>query len=74
MTRLSTAVAIVGLVMLAGSPSVAEVPGEEHSGNAAESSERHLVSEFVGATHEHGEDAFTVGAESVYGVAIGRKS
>ena len=66
--RLSTAVAFVWLLVLPGPAVVAEEPGEAHSDHAAEAHHRHLVSGFVGATHEHGEDAFTFGVEYVFDV------
>jgi copper chaperone CopZ len=70
--RLLTAIALACLVVFPGSEVAAEEPGESRSDHAAEAHHRHLVSAFVGMTHEHGHpwwawaSAVVLGALFVY--------
>ena len=66
--RLVTAIALACLLMFPGSHVAAEEPGVARSDHAEEAHHRHLVSAFVGVTHEHGEDAPTFGAEYIFDV------
>ncbi len=68
----SLPITLVALAALAFPAVGAEEPAEQHGGHAAEAHPRHLVTAFLGATHEHGEDAFTFGVEYVYGLVPGR--
>jgi len=68
MRRFTVGALVVGLAVIPGPAVVAEDAGKDHAEHAEASHHRHLVSGFVGATHEHGEDAFTFGAEYIFDV------